>query len=140
MKRVVSVSIGSSERDHKVIAEFLGEKFEIERIGTDGDINKAVEMISRLDGKVDAFGLGGIDLYLKAGKKRYVISDALSLQKAAAITPVVDGSGLKDTLERRVVEYVDRERSNEIFDDLLDYIDGLNETGEIGYSVFVFCF
>ena len=30
----------------------------------------------------------------------------------------------------------DREKSNEIFDDLLDYIDGLNETGEIGYSVY----
>lgn len=109
LKRVVSVSIGSSERNHKVTADFLGEKFMIERIGTDGDFNKALEMISRLDGKVDAFGLGGIDLYLKAGKRRYVISDALPLQKAAEITPVVDGSGLKDTLERRVVEYVDRE-------------------------------
>lgn len=34
MKQVVSVSLGSSKRDHKVEAEFLGEKFVIERIGT----------------------------------------------------------------------------------------------------------
>ncbi|TZE81569.1 quinate 5-dehydrogenase [Calorimonas adulescens] len=109
MKRVVSISIGSSTRDHKVETEFLGQKFEIQRIGTDGDIKKAVEMIRELDGKVDAFGMGGIDLYLRAGKKKYIIRDALPLKNAAKITPIVDGSGLKDTLERRVIEYVDRE-------------------------------
>lgn len=109
MKRVVSVSLGSSTRNHKVTAEFLGEEFEIERIGTDGDIKKAVQTISELDGKVDAFGMGGIDLYLKAGEKKYIIRDALPLKNAAKITPIVDGSGLKDTLERRVVEYIDSE-------------------------------
>ncbi|MDI6600262.1 MAG: quinate 5-dehydrogenase [Thermoanaerobacteraceae bacterium] len=109
MKRVVSISIGSSTRNHKVETEFLGQRFEIERIGTDGDIKKAVEMIKELDGKVDAFGMGGIDIYLKAGEKKYIIRDALPLKNAAKITPIVDGSGLKDTLERRVVEYVDRE-------------------------------
>jgi hypothetical protein len=70
MKRVVGISIGSSKRDHKVEAEFLGEKFLIERIGTDGDMNRAIEMIRELDGKVDAFGMGGIDLYLVAGGRR----------------------------------------------------------------------
>ncbi len=109
MKHVVGVSIGSSTRDHKVEAEFLGEKFEIERIGTDGDVDKAIKIISELDGKVDAFGMGGIDLYLKAGAKRYEIRDAIPLKNAARMTPMVDGSGLKDTLERRVVEYVDGE-------------------------------
>ena len=38
MKRVASISLGSSKRDHKVEAEFW-EKF-IERIGTDGDMNQ----------------------------------------------------------------------------------------------------
>lgn len=37
MKHVVSVSLGSSTRDHRVETEFLGEKFSIERIGMDGD-------------------------------------------------------------------------------------------------------
>ncbi|MDD4767799.1 MAG: quinate 5-dehydrogenase, partial [Desulfotomaculaceae bacterium] len=36
MKRVVSVSLGSSRRDHKVNIELLGEKLEIARRGTDG--------------------------------------------------------------------------------------------------------
>lgn len=109
MKRVVSVSLGSSKRNHSVEAEFLGEKFIIERIGTDGDMEKAIQLIRELDGKVDAFGMGGIDLYLVAGGKRYVIREAKKLAAAAKKTPIVDGSGLKNTLERNVVPYLEKE-------------------------------
>ena len=31
--------------------------------------------------KVDAFGMGGIDLYVSCGKKRYVLKDAIPLLK-----------------------------------------------------------
>jgi hypothetical protein len=34
---------------------------------------KMIEMIKELDGKVDCFGLGGMDLYAYAGEKRYLI-------------------------------------------------------------------
>ncbi len=111
MKRIVSVSLGSSKRDHRVELEFLGEKVTIERIGTDGDLVKAIRMIKELDGQVDAFGMGGIDLYLFAGKKRYVVRDAAKLARAARRSPIVDGSGLKNTLERRVVHFLN-ERLN----------------------------
>lgn len=103
MKRVVSVSLGSSKRDHKVSVEILGEEFEISRIGTDGNFDRALELLKGLDGKVDAIGLGGIDVYLFVGHKRYAIKDGLKLMEAVKVTPVVDGSGLKNTLEREVV-------------------------------------
>lgn len=106
MKRVVSISLGSSKRDHRVEAEFLGEKFSIERLGTDGDMEKAKALIAQLDGKVDAFGLGGTDLYIYAGEKRYTIREAAQIAKAAKLTPIVDGSGLKNTLERNVIAYL----------------------------------
>ena len=106
MKRIVSVSLGSSIRNHRVEVEFFGEKVTIERIGTDGDLAKAIQMIKTLDGQVDAFGMGGIDLYLIAGKKRYVIRDAAKMAWAARKSPIVDGSGLKNTLERKVVHFL----------------------------------
>lgn len=109
MKRVVSVSLGSSKRDHKVEAEFLGEKFVIERTGTDGNMERAIQMIRELDGRVDAFGMGGIDLYLVAGNRRYALREAKKIAAAAEKTPIVDGSGLKNTLERRVIEYLQQE-------------------------------
>lgn len=106
MKRIVSVSLGSSKRNHKVHAEFGGQTFCIERIGTDGDKNKAVELIRELDGKVDAIGMGGTDLYIFAGGTRYTFHESAQIAAAAKKTPIVDGSGLKNTLERRVVEYL----------------------------------
>jgi hypothetical protein len=107
MKRIVSVSLGSSKRDHRVEVEFLGEKVTIERIGTNGDLEKAIELIKQLDGKVSAFGLGGIDLYLIAGSKKFLIKDAARMARAAKLSPVLDGSGLKNTLERQVVDYLE---------------------------------
>jgi len=106
LKRVVSVSLGSQKRNHKVETTILGERFSIERIGTDGDMDKAIAYIKELDGKIDAFGMGGIDLYIVAGDKRYMLRDAKRLKEAARITPMVDGSGLKNTLERKVIEYL----------------------------------
>jgi len=106
VKRVISVSLGASKRDHCVETTVLGEKFLIERRGTDGDMAKAVKLIKDLDGKVDAFGLGGADLYLFAGNKRYTIRDAAKIARAAQETPIVDGSGLKNTLERRVINHL----------------------------------
>ncbi|NHM26362.1 quinate 5-dehydrogenase [Desulfofundulus sp. TPOSR] len=106
MKRVVSVSLGSSRRDHRVEVELLGERFEISRRGTDGDFDRAIQLLKELDGKVDAIGLGGIDVYLYAGKTRYVVRDGRKLMDAVQKTPVVDGSGLKNTLERETVYYL----------------------------------
>lgn len=105
-KRVVSVSIGSSKRNSKaeVNLEGLGDTFTLERIGTDGDWNKAISLVKELDGKVDAFGLGGTDLYVYAGNRRYTFRDSLRMAKAAQKTPLLDGSGLKHTLERKAVQ------------------------------------
>jgi hypothetical protein len=104
MKRAVSVSLGSSERDKKVEVDLLGETVSIERMGTDGDVDKAIALFTELDGEVDAFGVGGIDLWVQMGDKRYPIHDAQKLVKNVQITPVVDGSGLKNTLESHIVE------------------------------------
>jgi len=109
MKKIVSVSLGSSTRDHRVDVEWLGERFDIARIGFDGSLDRALAKLRELDGTVDAIGLGGIDVYLFAGKKRYALRDGLRMLDAVKRTPVVDGSGLKNTLERETVRYLQAE-------------------------------
>ena len=106
MKKVVSVSLGSKSRDHRAEVELLGERFDISRVGTDGKLEVAVQKLHELDGRVDAIGLGGIDVYLYAGSKRYALRDGLRLLEAVKKTPVVDGSGLKNTLEREAVAFL----------------------------------
>ena len=106
MKKIVSVSLGSSTRDHQVQVRWLGEDFDISRIGCDGSLDRAITLLRELDGKVDAIGLGGIDVYLYAGGKRYALRDGLRMLETVKTTPAVDGSGLKNTLERETVRYL----------------------------------
>lgn len=103
MKQVVSVSLGSKSGDFAREIDLAGQRISLRREGTDGDMEQARAAISDLDGRIDAIGLGGIDIYLRVGGQRLVIGDGLRLAETAKKTAVVDGSGLKDTLERRVV-------------------------------------
>lgn len=106
MYKIVSVSLGSSTRDHQATVTLLGEQFDISRIGMDGKLDAAIAKVKELDGTVDAIGLGGIDVYLYAGTHRFALRDGLRLLEAAKITPTVDGSGLKNTLERKAVSFM----------------------------------
>lgn len=106
MKHIVSVSLGSSKRDKRSEITLRGEPFLIERIGTDGDLKRFQQLFAELDGKVDALGIGGADLYIWVGNRRYVFRSIQRLISVAKKTPVVDGSGLKNTLEREAVRWL----------------------------------
>ncbi len=99
MMHVVSVSLGSSQRNRSFHTTFADTPFQVERLGTDGDVRRAAQLIADLDGKVDAIGLGGVDRYLFAGRRRYELRDAAAMARAAHKTPVVDGTGIKRLLE-----------------------------------------
>lgn len=78
----------------------------LERRGVDGQFKDAVALLQELDGQVDAIGLGGIDIFLKSRSKSYQLKDGLRLCRVVKFTHVVDGSGLKDTLERQTVRHL----------------------------------
>lgn len=109
MKRAVSISIGSSNRDKQVEIKLLGEKVNLERIGTDGDMEAAARLYRDLDGKVDAFGVGGADLGLLIDEHWYPLYSVASLVRFVKKTPVVDGHGLKLTLERHIADFLEKE-------------------------------
>jgi hypothetical protein len=66
--RVVSVSLGSSKRNHAVEVEMLGRRLLIERGGVDGDSGRACQMICNLGGR--SFGTNVMEgvLIALAGK------------------------------------------------------------------------
>lgn len=109
MKQVVSVSIGSSKRDHSVEVDLFGERFHIWREGTDGDMDRAEARLRELDGTVDAFGLGGIDLFLSAAGRDYHLRDGRRFRDAVSRTPILDGTGLKGAVEKDVVRYMEQD-------------------------------
>jgi hypothetical protein len=107
MKRVVSISLGSASRDSCADIELLGQSIRIERMGTDGNMEQAAQLFRELDGRVDAFGLGGTDLALQVGERRYPLHSIKRMIRHVHRTPMVDGSGLKNTLEARLASHLD---------------------------------
>lgn len=106
MKSVVSVSLGSARRDHEVVIRVSGGRLRVRRLGTGGDLDRAAGVLESLDGRTDVLGLGGVNLYLRAGGRRYELRDGVRLAARVRQTPLVDGSGVKDTIERDLVPFL----------------------------------
>jgi len=108
VKRAVSISIGSSKRNKAVEVTLLGEKVSIERIGTDGDMEAAALKFKELDGTVDAFGVGGADLGALVDGKWFPLYSVQPMVRFVKKTPLVDGGGLKNTLENKAPAFLDK--------------------------------
>jgi hypothetical protein len=106
MKRVLSPSLGSPQGDYDVTGEFLGQAVRVQRIGTASSRRRFVEILRSERDTVDCFGFGGGDIYVVAGGCRYRWRYEYRMALEAGDTPIVDGSGLKNTIERRTIEWL----------------------------------
>ncbi len=103
MKHVLSVSLGSSARDKTAEIELLGERFLLERRGTDGSLERFERFMTENDGVVDCLRVGGTNLGLHCAGRYYAFREIRRLTRNVKSTPLVDGAGLKDTLEREAL-------------------------------------
>jgi len=103
MKHVLSISLGSSTRDKTAEIELLGEQFLLERRGTDGSLARFERFMTENDGVVDCLCVGGTNLGLYCAGRFYPFREIRRVTRNVVQTPMVDGSGLKDTLERRAL-------------------------------------
>lgn len=94
-RRVLGVSLGSPARDFVALWTWDGGTVEIRRAGTGGDVEAARRLLAEYDGRVDAFGLGGVNLHLQAGGRRYGLPLGQQLASVPHRTPVCDGAFVK---------------------------------------------
>lgn len=104
MKHVVSISLGSSNRDKKIEFKLGDQTIILERIGCDGDEKKARALFAEMDGKVDAFGVGGVELFVRVAQRRYPLRSGINMVKDVKQTPCTDGGGLKTVMEQNVFQ------------------------------------
>lgn len=45
MKQIINISLGPGNDDYEIDVEFQGQKFAIQRIGVDGDLDRASELM-----------------------------------------------------------------------------------------------
>lgn len=129
IRHVISVSLGSSERDAEASLTLGDTEIMIERRGTDGDLDKARKLLEYWDGKADAIGLGGTDLYVYAGGRSYTFRESARLIANVRNTPVLDGSGLKNSLERRLIKKLAAEKTVAVKDSKVLLVCGVDRFG-----------
>jgi hypothetical protein len=61
-----------------------------------------------MDGKVDAFGVGGLEFYLRVGTRRYYFHDVSRIRRVVKISKIGDGNGVKGLLERRAFDALEK--------------------------------
>lgn len=104
----MSVSLGSSSRDHEVIVDILGQQIKARRVGTNGDRELLRQKLIECDNNLDvaAIGIGGCDIFLNAADRRFYFREIKDLVSVVKKTPVVDGSGLKGAVEGDTVRFM----------------------------------
>lgn len=103
MKRVVSISLGSSNRNKRVETTLRNERIVLERIGADGDQKRMRQLFLEYDGQVDAFGFGGADLGLTVNDRYFPLHSVRGIVDGVQ-SPVVDGGGIRAVVERQAAQ------------------------------------
>jgi predicted amino acid dehydrogenase len=109
VKKVVSISLGSSDKDYAFNTEFLGQDFNIQRLGTDGDLEKAAELLLRFDKEADAIGLGHIKYPYGIGPRYLNKKQHHKIRELGAQiqTPVTLGGALRDVSFEWALRYIE---------------------------------
>ena len=99
MKKVVSISLGSSKLDCNFKAQFLDQGFQVVRIGADHKIWRAKKLLREWQGKADAIGLGMVPDHYWVGTNYFHQQSTRKLEKLAGDTPVSTGARLREIVQ-----------------------------------------
>jgi predicted amino acid dehydrogenase len=105
-REIRSISLGPSDHDYAFVRQLFGHEFHVQRLGTDGNIRRARELVAQLDGQTDVIGLGGMNFHFQVGRHTFIHQQIQTVAHAAQATPVVDGTHMKNTLERWALSQV----------------------------------
>ncbi len=125
MKKVVSVSLGSSAKDSGFETRFLGHDFQVNRVGADGDTTKAWELLRRHQSDADAIGLGMIQDHFDIGSRRHVHKETDRLLNVVTRVPATTGAALRRILQVRAVRHVQKRLGNYFNNNLVLFLNGI---------------
>jgi predicted amino acid dehydrogenase len=125
MKRVVTVTLGSSQRDFSFETDFLGHRFQVKRVGADNDVNRAWELMRRAQAKADAIGLGDVSDHYHVGQDTVTNRETRRLMKVVTRVPVTTGAKLRRLLQVSAVRYVQNHIGSYFNNNLVLFLSGM---------------
>ena len=125
MKKVVTVTLGSSQQDFEFKTRFLGHEFSVRRMGADMDTVKAWELMRRQQAFADAIGAGEISDHYQVGLRTITNKETERLTNVVTRVPVTTGATLRRLLQVRAVRHVQHELGNYFNNNLVLFLSGM---------------
>ncbi len=125
MKKVVTVSLGASSQDFSFETDFLGQRFQVKRMGADNDTGKAWELMRRQQTTADAIGLGEIGDHWHVGQSTVVNKETKRLLNVVTRVPATTGATLRRLLQVRAVRYVQSHLGHYFNNNLVLFLSGM---------------
>jgi predicted amino acid dehydrogenase len=125
MKKVINVTLGSSENDYQFETRFLGKDFTIQRLGANQDEGQAWELLRRMQAKADVIGLSMLRDHYDVGAHRFVQKKTRDLMKVVTRVPITSGTLLGYKLQVRAVRYVQKELINYFNNQRVLFLSGM---------------
>jgi predicted amino acid dehydrogenase len=127
MKQILVIHL--YEGDETAAIALLGQNIQVRRLGCGGDLDRAHALLAEYDGKVDAIALEGMPIGLRLGPAQQLHAAGARLAHVPTRTPVVDGGGVRDLLERWGVMLADRAQPGIFSHRRVLMVPGLNHSG-----------
>jgi len=117
VKQITNISLGPEEDNYKIETKFLGKKFKIQRIGTDGDINKAEDLLLKWNKKAAAICLSGFKFPYTIGSQKMPNRETSELLELCSQlqTPVTTGETLRGVSQEWCIRHLQFQLGNNYF-------------------------
>jgi len=125
MKKVVTVTLGSSKKDFEFKTRFLGEEFSVRRLGADRDGSKAWELMRRQQANADAIALSDMPDHYHVGLRTVVNKESQRLMQVVTRVPVTTGASLRRLLQVRAIRHVQKELGHYFNNNLVLFLSGM---------------
>jgi len=114
MKKILSISLGSKKYDYEFKTQFLGKSFFIKRLGTDGNIDLAADMLIDMQHEYDAIGLASLNYKKYSGIKKFFNTDSDLLKRMIKEIkiPVTTGQHLRKVAHQWTIDHIQHRLGN----------------------------
>jgi predicted amino acid dehydrogenase len=125
MKKVITVTLGASSQDFSFKTKFLGEDFQVTRMGANNDTTQAWELLRRHQNFADAMGIGEIGDHYQVGLRTVVNKETERLLNVVTRVPSTTGATLRRLLQVRAVRHVQKELGEYFNNNIVLFLNGM---------------
>jgi hypothetical protein len=128
---IVNVSLAGSDRDYDAHVTFLDRDFHVRRIGTNGNVRAAQDLVKKWADDADVLAVTGIREARAIGLYDGDLAAVEKVKKATRMVPVTDGQALSDVLQEWSLRHVNTLMPGYFTNARVAVLGGTNHSGTI---------